>query len=117
MVTYNTLIDVYGKMGRWQDAVQVLDDMTDKVGLLEHSLCILRQRRLLQVCLCVRIYILLLKGFCQGEHTPPLQVAIKFLFMSLCICNRWHSAFYSCLFLTPSQIYLGLSTKSSTGFG
>ena len=31
VVTYNTLIDVYGKMGRWEDAVQVLDDMTDKV--------------------------------------------------------------------------------------
>ena len=33
MVTYNTLIDVYGKMGRWEDAVQVLDDMTAKVSL------------------------------------------------------------------------------------
>lgn len=31
VVTYNTLIDVYGKMGRWEDAVQVLDDMADKV--------------------------------------------------------------------------------------
>jgi len=33
VVTYNTLIDVCGKMGRWEDAVQVLDDMTDKVPL------------------------------------------------------------------------------------
>ncbi len=31
VVTYNTLIDVYGKMGCWQEAVQVLDDMTAKV--------------------------------------------------------------------------------------
>ena len=31
MVTYNTLIDVYGKMGNWQDAVRVLDEMTDQV--------------------------------------------------------------------------------------
>ena len=32
IVTYNTLIDVYGKMGRWEDAVQVLEDMTHKVS-------------------------------------------------------------------------------------
>ena len=32
-MTYNTLIDVYGKMGRWENAVQVLDDMTSKVCL------------------------------------------------------------------------------------
>lgn len=31
VVTYNTLIDVYGKMGCWEEAVQVLDDMTNKV--------------------------------------------------------------------------------------
>lgn len=26
-VTYNTLIDVYGKLGRWEDALQVLARM------------------------------------------------------------------------------------------
>ena len=31
VVTYNTLIDVYGKMGCWEEAVQVLDDMTNRV--------------------------------------------------------------------------------------
>ena len=41
VVTYNTLIDVYGKMGCWQEAVQVLDDMTAKVLSL-HIFC--RQR-------------------------------------------------------------------------
>ena len=25
VVTYNTLIDIYGKLGRWQDAIGVLD--------------------------------------------------------------------------------------------
>ena len=39
VVTYNTLIDVYGKMGCWQEAVQVLDDMTAKVLLL-HMFCL-----------------------------------------------------------------------------
>ena len=34
VVTYNTLIDVYGKMGRWEDAVRVLGDMIDKVAAL-----------------------------------------------------------------------------------
>ncbi len=27
LVTYNALIDVYGKLGKWQDAAAVLDDM------------------------------------------------------------------------------------------
>ena len=27
VVTYNTLVDVYGKTGQWEKAVQVLDDM------------------------------------------------------------------------------------------
>ncbi len=39
VVTYNTLIDVYGKMGCWQEAVQVLDDMTEKVLSL-HMFCL-----------------------------------------------------------------------------
>ena len=39
VVTYNTLIDVYGKMGCWQEAVQVLDDMTAKVLSL-HMFCL-----------------------------------------------------------------------------
>ena len=25
VVTYNTLVDVYGKLGRWQEAIKVLD--------------------------------------------------------------------------------------------
>ena len=32
VVTYNTLIDVYGKMGRWEDAVKVLSDMVQQVN-------------------------------------------------------------------------------------
>lgn len=27
VVTYNTLVDVYGKLGSWQDAVGVIDEM------------------------------------------------------------------------------------------
>ena len=27
IVTYNTLVDVYGKLGRWQDAIGVIDDV------------------------------------------------------------------------------------------
>jgi pentatricopeptide repeat protein len=38
VVTYNTLIDVYGKMGCWQEAVQV-DDMSEKVLSL-HVFCV-----------------------------------------------------------------------------
>ncbi len=30
MVTYNTLVDVFGKMGNWEMAVKVLDDMRDQ---------------------------------------------------------------------------------------
>lgn len=37
VVTYNTLIDVYGKMGRWEDAVKVLSDMVNEVKLLVPS--------------------------------------------------------------------------------
>lgn len=37
VVTYNTLIDVYGKMGRWEDAVKVLSDMADQVRPLAPS--------------------------------------------------------------------------------
>lgn len=32
VVTYNTLVDVYGKTGQWEKAVQVLDDMRKEVG-------------------------------------------------------------------------------------
>jgi pentatricopeptide repeat protein len=38
-VTYNTLIDVYGKLGRWEDALQVLRRMKQQVGFI---LCLLR---------------------------------------------------------------------------
>ena len=31
LVTYNILIDVYGKMGSWQEAVQVLDALESQV--------------------------------------------------------------------------------------
>ena len=41
-MTYNTLIDVYGKLGRWEDALQVLQRMKAQVG----ALCILH----LDVC-------------------------------------------------------------------
>jgi pentatricopeptide repeat domain-containing protein 1 len=34
VVTYNTLIDIYGKLGRWQEAIKVLDMITEKVGFL-----------------------------------------------------------------------------------
>ena len=35
IVTYNTLIDVYGKMGEWQAAVKVLDEMTTEVCMIQ----------------------------------------------------------------------------------
>jgi pentatricopeptide repeat domain-containing protein 1 len=31
VVTYNTLVDVYGKTGQWEKAVGVLDDMRQEV--------------------------------------------------------------------------------------
>ena len=34
VVTYNTLVDVYGKTGQWERAVRVLDDMLSEVGVL-----------------------------------------------------------------------------------
>ena len=37
VVTYNTLIDVYGKMGCWEDAVKVLSDMVQQVNASRHS--------------------------------------------------------------------------------
>ena len=33
VVTYNTLIDVYGKVGRWEEALKVLDRMKTEVRL------------------------------------------------------------------------------------
>jgi len=27
VVTYNTLVDVYGKLGRWQDAIRVISEV------------------------------------------------------------------------------------------
>lgn len=32
LVTYNTLIDVYGKTGQWVEAVRVLDTLKQQVG-------------------------------------------------------------------------------------
>eukprot|EP00879_Flechtneria_rotunda_P033811 GHRR01037608.1.p1 GENE.GHRR01037608.1~~GHRR01037608.1.p1 ORF type:complete len:117 (-),score=24.66 GHRR01037608.1:231-542(-) len=32
VVTYNTLVDVYGKTGQWEKAVRVLDDMREEVS-------------------------------------------------------------------------------------
>ena len=32
LVTYNILIDIYGKMGSWQEAVQVLDALEGQVS-------------------------------------------------------------------------------------
>jgi len=37
VVTYNTLVDVYGKTGQWDKAVCVLGDMRKQVGLHSHS--------------------------------------------------------------------------------
>lgn len=34
VVTYNTLVDVYGKTGQWEKAVRVLDDMRQEVRSL-----------------------------------------------------------------------------------
>ena len=34
LVTYNILIDIYGKMGSWQEAVQVLDALEGQVSCL-----------------------------------------------------------------------------------
>ena len=31
VVTYNTLVDVFGKLGRWQDAIQVLEMISAQV--------------------------------------------------------------------------------------
>ncbi len=36
LVTYNILIDVYGKMGAWQEAVQVLDALEAQVRPAAH---------------------------------------------------------------------------------
>lgn len=36
VVTYNTLVDVYGKTGAWDKAVRVLDDMREQARL-HHS--------------------------------------------------------------------------------
>jgi pentatricopeptide repeat protein len=33
LVTYNTLIDVYGKTGQWEEAVRVLDTLEEEVSL------------------------------------------------------------------------------------
>jgi pentatricopeptide repeat protein len=38
VVTYNTLVDVYGKTGQWEKAVRVLDDMRDEVGWQQQQL-------------------------------------------------------------------------------
>jgi pentatricopeptide repeat domain-containing protein 1 len=32
LVTFNTLIDVYGKTGQWEEAVKVLDALQSQVG-------------------------------------------------------------------------------------
>lgn len=32
VVTYNTLVDVYGKLGQWERAIHVLDMMKHEVG-------------------------------------------------------------------------------------
>jgi pentatricopeptide repeat domain-containing protein 1 len=32
VVTYNTLVDVFGKIGQWERAVRVLDDMNQDVS-------------------------------------------------------------------------------------
>ena len=42
-VTYNTLIDVYGKLGRWEDALQVLQRMKTQVSMM-HGCCYQRGR-------------------------------------------------------------------------
>ncbi len=38
LVTYNILIDIHGKMGNWQEAVQVLDALEGQVSPLPSSL-------------------------------------------------------------------------------
>jgi len=39
VVTYNTLIDLYGKMGQWGEATRVMDKMKSEVEAW-HYLCI-----------------------------------------------------------------------------
>lgn len=38
VVTYNTLVDVYGKTGQWEKAVQVLDEMREEVSHMHRQL-------------------------------------------------------------------------------
>ena len=40
VVTYNTLIDVYGKVGRWEDALKVLDEMQAKVSSCQRGISV-----------------------------------------------------------------------------
>ena len=39
VVTYNTLVDVYGKMGDWERAIDVLDHMTGQARARFLALC------------------------------------------------------------------------------
>lgn len=37
LVTYNTLLDIYNKMGHWMDALNVLELLQHQVSLIRHS--------------------------------------------------------------------------------
>ena len=58
VVTYNTLIDVFGKMGRWEDAVRVLDDMAAEVS--SHG--------------CLVIWLVLHSHVCTGRGCREVHV-------------------------------------------
>lgn len=67
VVTYNTLVDVYGKIGQWERAVGVLDDMGQDVsrGMGFH----------LQFAACAQISVWSQRGACGTAHVEQLQPA------------------------------------------
>ncbi len=44
LVTFNTLIDVYGKTGQWEEAVRVLDTLEQQVWTMQRHVSSARER-------------------------------------------------------------------------
>ena len=122
LVTYNTLIDVYGKTGQWEEAVKVLDALEQQVS---HPLQLWRYSSLIGDCsfnsgtahTLTTLFMML-----TGIHLPVKGVAIReglfketFLWakvsvMRLAKATLWMFLETSICFSTSPQVCLSVSS-------
>ena len=88
-VTYNTLIDVHGKMGRWEQALQVVGTMKQEVGVFCRMLDFKRAAQELDLCCCDSVrWVLAVRWWALGSRQLAFRASMRQ--MQLCmLAAKW----------------------------